>query len=143
MIIKKKPSVDVTMDILKATQLAFPSSKFIESLIFQYQERGGLSKKQLQGLYDKASKVTCMPPGKLATLEAIILKKATRDKTPQSVTIAQPFKKDTTSGELIEAILQKYPQHKRVLFYKAKLDNHEDLSVIEKAELEKFKKIIL
>ena len=143
MIIKKKPSVDVTMDILKATQLAFPSSKFIESLIFQYQERGGLSKKQLQGLYDKASKVESMPSGKLATLEAIILKKVTRDKTPQSVTIAQPVEKDTTSSEVIDAILQKYPQHKRVLFYKAKLDNQEDLSVIEKAELGKFKKIIL
>ena len=143
MIIKKKPSVDVTMDILKATQLAFPSSKFIESLIFQYQERGGLSKKQLQGLYDKASKVESMPSGKLATLEAIILKKVTRDKTPQSVTIAQPVEKDTTSSEVIDAILQKYPQHKRVLFYKAKMDNQEDLSVIEKAELGKFKKIIL
>jgi hypothetical protein len=140
---KKKPSVDVTMDILKAAQSAYPSSKFIESLIFQYQERGGLSKRQLQGLYDKATKVEAIPPGKLATLEAIILKKVTRYKSPQPSVITEQVTRDTTSGELIEAILQKYPQHKRVLFYKAKFDNNEDLFPAEKAELDKFKKLLL
>jgi hypothetical protein len=140
---KKKPSVDVTMDILVAAQSAYPTSKFIESLIFQYQERGGLSKKQLQGLYDKASKVETIPPGKLATLEAIILKKVTRYKSPEpSVAPEQPIK-DTTTGMAIEAILKKYPQHKRVLFYKARFDNNEDLSPAEKAEIEKFKKLLL
>ncbi len=140
---KKKPSVDVTMDILKAAQSAYPSSKFIESLIFQYQERGGLSKKQLQGLYDKAAKVEAVPPGKLATLEAIILKKVTRYKSPEPSIVTEGVTRDTTSGEVIEAILQKYPQHKRVLFYKAKFINNEDLSAAEKAELDKFKKLLL
>lgn len=140
---KKKPSVDVTMDILKATQIAFPSSKFIESLIFQYQERGGLSKKQLQGLYDKASKLESIPPGKLATLEAIILKKVTRYKSAEPSVVTEPVTRDTSAGDVIEAILQKYPLHKRVLFYKAKFDNHEELSPAEKAELEKFKKLLL
>ena len=140
---KKKPSVDVTMDILRATQSANPSSKFIESLIFQYQERGGLSKKQLQGLYDKAAKVEAIPHGKLATLEAIILKKVTRYKSPQPAVTIEQAKNDTGTGEIIEAILQKYPQHKRVLFYKAKFDNNEDLTPVEKAELEKFKKLLL
>jgi hypothetical protein len=46
-------------------------------------------------------------------------------------------------GESIAAILQIYPQHKRVLFYKTKFDNNENLSATEKAELEKFKKILL
>jgi len=140
---KKKPSVDVTMDILKAVQSAYPSSKFIESLIFQYQERGGLSKRQLQGLYDKATKVDAIPPGKLATLEAIILKKVTRYKSPEPSLLTEQITRDTTSGKVIEAILQKYPQHKRVLFYKAKFDNNEDLSAAEKAELDKFKKLLL
>jgi hypothetical protein len=140
---KKKPSVDVTMDILKAAKSAYPSSKFIESLIFQYQERGGLSKKQLQGLYDKASKIESIPPGKLATLEAIILKKVTRYKSPEPSVVTEQVTRDTTSGEAIEAILKKYPQHKRVLFYKAKFDSNEDLSLAEKAELEKFKKLLL
>ena len=140
---KKKPSVDVTMDILKATQSAFPSSKFIESLIFQYHERGGLSKKQLQGLYDKASKIELIPPGKLATLEAIILKKVTRYKSPEPAVVTEHITRDTFAADIIEAILQKYPQHKRVLFYKAKFDNNENLSPAEKAELEKFKKLLL
>jgi hypothetical protein len=140
---KKKPSVDVTMDILRATQSVNPTSKFIESLIFQYQERGGLSKKQLQGLYDKAAKVESIPHGKLATLEAIILKKVTRYKSPEPSTVPEQVIRDTTSGEVIEAILKKYPQHKRVLFYKARFDNNEDLTPFEKAELEKFKKVLL
>ena len=39
---------------------------------------------------------------------------------------------------VINAILQKYPQHKRVLFFKAKYDNDELLSVAEKSELKRF-----
>ena len=75
---KKKPDVDVIMDILKETLKANPAAAFVESLLFQYQERGGLSKKQLEGLHSKASKVSSIAPGKLATLEAIILKSPTR-----------------------------------------------------------------
>jgi len=140
---QKKLGVDVTMDILKAAQSAYPSSKFIESLIFQYQERGGLSKKQLEGLYDKASKIESLPAGKLATLEAIILKKVTRYKSPPPSIIPEQVTKDASTGETIQSILEKYPQHKRVLFYKAKFDNNEEFSTIEKTELEKFKKLLL
>jgi hypothetical protein len=43
---------------------------------------------------------------------------------------------------LIETILAKYPQHKRVLFLKAKYDNNELLSSIEISELKKFKQLI-
>jgi len=140
---RKKPGVDVIMDILKATQSAHPSSRFIESLLFQYQERGGLSKKQLEGLYDKASKIANIGTAKLATLEAIILKKVTRERSPQSIVVTELNTKDIASGAVIEAILQKYPQHKRVLFYKAKFDNNEELSSSEKTELERFKKLLL
>ena len=139
---KKKPGVDVIMDVLAAVQIADPSSHFIESLIFQYQERGGLSKRQLEGLYGKASKVEGVRPGQLATLEAIILKKVTRYKSPLPV-ITTPVLKDTESGLIIEEILTKYPAHKRVLFYKAKMDSHEDLAPAEKTELERFRKLLL
>jgi hypothetical protein len=67
-----KPDVDIVLDILKAVLEAQPLSSFTQSLLHQYQERGGLSKKQLQGLYGKAEKVKSIPAGKLATLEAII-----------------------------------------------------------------------
>lgn len=144
MIQKKKLGVDVVLDVLKEAQAAFPASEFISSLLFQYQERGGLSKKQLEGLHSKASKAPGISEGKLATLQAIILKKPTRYKSPMPLAAAVlPEVKDNSVGESIETILQKYPQHKRVLFYKTKFDNNENLSPIEKAELEKFKKILL
>jgi hypothetical protein len=40
---------------------------------------------------------------------------------------------------LIEEILAKYPQHKRVLFLKAKYDNNEILSPADVSELKKFR----
>ena len=59
-----KPDVDIVLDILKAVLEAQPLSSFTQSLLFQYQERGGLSKKQLEGLYSKATKVKTIPPDK-------------------------------------------------------------------------------
>jgi hypothetical protein len=52
------------------------------------------------------------------------------------------FEKDKVAGDLIEEILLKYPQHKRVLFLKAKYDNNEVISATEVAELNKFKKLL-
>ena len=138
---RKKIDVDIIMDVLEAALAAYPDSSFIKSLTFQYQERGGLSKKQLQGLYDKASKVKAIAPHKLATLEAVILKKPTRYKSDLPVNTPL-YTKDESAGKLIETILAKYPQHKRVLFLKAKFDNNETITPIEVAELEKFNKLL-
>jgi hypothetical protein len=44
-----KPDVDIVLDILKAVLEAQPLSSFTQSLLHQYVERGGLSKKQLEG----------------------------------------------------------------------------------------------
>jgi hypothetical protein len=139
---RKKLDVDIVLDILKETLAANPTSTFTASLLRQYQERGGLSKKQLEGLHHKASKVNTIPAGKLATLEAIILKKFTKHKSalPQPAPL---FTKDETTGQLITGILQKYPQHKRVLFFKAKYDNNEPFSVVETEELKRFFKLLL
>lgn len=136
-----KPDVDIILDILKAVLEAQPHSSFTQSLLLQYQERGGLSKKQLQGLHGKASKIAAIPPGKLATLEAIILKRPNREKSVLPAT--EPlYKKDEVAGELINQILAKYPEHKRVLFFKVKYDNNEILSPSDIAELQKFSKMI-
>ena len=132
-----KPDVDVIMDVLKQVQAAHPESTFINSLLYQYQERGGLSKKQLEGLHSKASKVITVSHGKLATIEAIILKKHSKQRSEVSKPITIE-KKDDNTAQLIEDILIKYPQHKRVLFFKMKYDNKEELSANEKTELEKF-----
>jgi hypothetical protein len=136
-----RPDVDVINDLLKAVLVAQPQSSFIQSLLFQYQERGGLSKKQLQGLYDKAAKIKTIPSGKLATLEAMILKRPTRYKS----TLPPPeplYTKDKEAGQMLETILTKYPQHKRALFFKSKYDNNEVLSAAELAELQKFNKLL-
>jgi hypothetical protein len=136
-----KPDVDIVLDILKAVLAAQPEATFVSSLLIQYQERGGLSKKQLQGLYGKALKVNTIPPGKMATLEAIILKKHTKYKS--SLPEAEPeFARDENAGKMIDSILEKYPSHKRVLFLKSKYDGNEVLTTAEISELEKFSKLV-
>ncbi len=139
---RKKPGVDIIKDLLELTLIAYPESVFIKSLSIQYEERGGLSKKQLEGLYKKAGKVSAIPSSKLATLEAVILKRPNRYKSvlPENT---PPFSKDIRTGQLITAILEKYPQHKRVLFFKIKYDNNELLSTVELTELERFHKLLL
>lgn len=135
------PDVDIIKDLLEAVLAARPDSSFIQSLLFQYQERGGLSKKQLQGLYDKAGKINAIPAGKLATLEAIILKKPSRYKS--SLPAAEPlFKKNEQAGQMLDDILKNYPQHKRVLFLKSRYDNNEELGAAELSELQKFSKLL-
>src|SRR5882724_12001849 len=138
---RKRPDVDVVKDVLEAVLEAQPESSFVQSLLRQYEERGGLSKKQLEGLYHKAAKVKTIPGNKLVTLEAIILKKPTRYKS--ALPPSEPlYKKDQATGELLQAILTKYPQHKRVLFFKSKYENNELLSVTEMSELQKFGKLL-
>jgi len=139
---KRKPEVDIIDKVLDACYKAGSKGIFIESLMHQYEERGSLSKKQLQGLYQKALKVEDMPPNWLATLEATISKMSTRYKA--SLTVKKVTStNDEHTGKLIAAILAKYPQHKRVLFLRSKHENRETLTATEIAELEKFYKILL
>lgn len=139
---RKKPGVDVVKDLLELVLVAQPASSFVKSLLLQYEERGGLSKKQLEGLYNKASKITSIPPAKLATLEAMLLNRPNRykSKLPENKPL---YDRDPVVGEKIGAILDKYPEHKRVLFFQAKYDNNEPLSPAEATELERFYKLLL
>lgn len=137
-----RPDVDIIMDVLKAVVEAQPHSGFAQSLLVQYQERGGLSKKQLQGLYGKAQNVKTVNPAKLATLEAIMLKKPTREKAPAPRTTAPLYQKDEAVGKAIKAILDKYPSHKRVLYFQSRYDNNETLSPAELRELQRFFKLL-
>ncbi|HUR67204.1 MAG TPA: hypothetical protein VMZ03_12715 [Chitinophagaceae bacterium] len=137
-----RPDVDIILDVLQAVTAAQPQSGFAQSLLNQYQERGGLSKKQLQGLYSKAQKINSITPNKLATLEAIILKKHSKERSELPDT-SPLYQKDEQVGKVIQQLLQKYPQHKRVLFLGSKYDNNEPLSTAELTELEKFKKLLL
>ena len=138
---EKRTELDIVNTVLEDCIIAYPVSSFIISLYQQYQKRGFLTKKQLQGLLDKASKITDIAPGKLATLEALIKKMPTKFKSelPKS---SPGFQKDKSVGDTIHAILEKYPQHKRVLFLQAKYDNNEVLSAAELADLKRFKELI-
>jgi len=134
--------IDVLLDILKQMVRTHPGSGFVNSLYEQYCNRGGLSKKQLEGLYAKALKSGGIAQNKLATLEAIIKKKPTRERAAASIKSTEPVK-DEATGKLLIDILEKYPQHKRVLFLKMKYDNNENLSPIEIGEVQKFGKLLL
>lgn len=136
-----KPGVDIVLDILKIVAEQNPDNQFAQSILFQYQERGGLSKKQLEGLYGKAKKIDVIPPAKLATLEAIILRK--NEKTKSQLPEIKPlYLRDEESARLIQEILAKAPHHKRVLFLKAKMENNEMLVNTEKDELKKLTKLL-
>jgi hypothetical protein len=137
----QKDRLDIINEVLEQCILAYPVSSFIISLYKQYQQRGSLSKKQLQGLYGKASKIEYLPPGKLATIEAIIKRMPTRYKS--DLPEPQPlFKKEEAIGQMIEEILAKCPQHKRVLFLKVKYDNNELFSPADLADLKRFHSIL-
>jgi hypothetical protein len=141
MINRIKPDVDVIKDLLEAVLAAQPESSFTQSLLKQYEDRGSLSKKQLQGLHNKAAKIKSIPVSKLATLEAVILKRPTKYKS--ELPPPEPlFKKNEEAGQMLDDILAKYPQHKRVLFLKSKYDNNESLSLTEMSELQKFRKLL-
>lgn len=136
-----KNKIDIVNELLEDCILAYPVSSFVISLYKQYQQRGSLSKKQLQGLHSKASKIPDASFSKLGTLEAIIKRMPTRYKS--ELPPPQPlFEKDKNAGILIETILAKYPQHKRVLYLKLKYDNNELLSPTELSELKKFSQLI-
>ena len=134
--------MDILLDILKEMVKAHPTSNFVNSLYQQYCNRGGLSKKQLEGLHSKATKTETISQAKLATLEAIIKKRPTRERAAATISAPLPVK-DEAVGEAISDILAKYPQHKRLLFLKSKFDNNENISALEIAEIEKFKKLLL
>lgn len=135
------PDIDIIADLLKAVLKVRPEDGFCSSLLQQYQQRGGLSKKQLEGLLGKATKFTDAAPGKLATLEAIIKKKHSNHRSEVSEPIATPTN-DDESIQLITKILEKYPAHKRVLLFKMKADKQELLSTAEKEELQKFARVL-
>ncbi len=137
----KNSDIDIVNEVLEECILAYPVSSFIISLYQQYQKRGSLSKKQLEGLHSKASKIEKLQGAKLATLEALIKKMPNRFKSELPETKPM-FEKNNLAGELIDTILSKYPQHKRVLFFKSKFDNNEVITPQEMDELKKFKQVL-
>lgn len=139
---KKKPEIDSVNVLLEECIMAFPLSSFVISLYKQYQTRGSLSKKQLQGLHAKASGIEGLAPGKLAGVEAIIKKMPTRFKSEKPA--PKPiYEKDEEAGKMIDYILERLPSHKRILFLKSKYDLNEPLNTTETSDLKKIYELVM
>ena len=136
-----KKDIDIINEVLEECILAFPVSSFIISLYKQYINRGWLTKKQLQGLHDKASQIEGLTPGKLATLEALINKMPNRYRS-EAPAITPLYQKDESAGKMIEMILGKYPQHKQVVFLQTKYKNNETLTPTELKDLKRISEMI-
>jgi hypothetical protein len=144
--LSKNKKIDVIDKLLSLCYAHNKDALFIMSLMHQYEERGSLSKKQLEGLLLKAQKIKEIPAHQIAAVEAIVLKMPTRDKTPvQKTTLAINEAQAQISKALAQTdqILALYPTHKQVLLLKSKLSSHQPLTLQEQADLNKFVKILV
>ena len=144
--LSKNKKIDVIDKLLSLCYAHNKDALFIMSLMHQYEERGSLSKKQLEGLLLKAKKIKEIPAHQIAAVEAIVLKMPTRDKTPVQKTtpvINEAQAQISTALAQADQILALYPAHKQVLLLKSKLSSHQSLTPQEQAELNKFVKILV
>ena len=144
--LSKNKKIDVIDKLLSLCYAHNKDALFIMSLMHQYEERGSLSKKQLEGLLLKAQKIKEIPAHQIAAVEAIVLKMPTRDKTPVQKTtpvINEAQAQKSTALAQADQILALYPAHKQVLLLKSKLTSHQLLTPQEQAELNKFVKILV
>jgi hypothetical protein len=142
----KNKKIDVIEKLLALCYAHNKHALFIMSLMHQYEERGSLSKKQLQGLLLKAQKIKDIPAHQIAAVEAIVLKMPTRDKTPVQKTtpaISEAEAQIAVTLDQTEQILAVYPSHKQVLLLRSKLMSHQSLTPQEQADLTKFVKILI
>lgn len=138
----KKQGIDIINKVLELCYQGDKDSLFIMSLMHQYEERGFLTKKQLEGLHHKASSIADMPAGWLATIEAMVAKLPNRDKSPVIRTTNLPVKDNSVQLQL-EGILEKFPQHKAVLVLQSKYNKEKQLSTSDKAALDKLYKLLV
>ena len=137
----KKGQLDFVEKILDSCFKEFKYDLFLMSLMHQYENRGFLTKGQLQGLYYIAEKNKDLPTGLLATLQATINKLPTREKKNAPIEIKE-VKKDEETESILKEILLKYPQHKAVLGLQNNFKKHDKLNSAEKLELDKIYKIL-
>jgi hypothetical protein len=144
--LSKNKKIDVIDKLLSLCYAHNKDALFIMSLMHQYEERGSLSKKQLQGLLLKAQKIKEIPAHQIAAVEAIVLKMPNRDKTPVQKTtpaISEAEAQIAASRTQTEQVLALYPSHKQVLLLRSKLMSHQSLTPQEQADLTKFVKILV
>jgi hypothetical protein len=144
--LSKNKKIDVIDKLLSLCYAYNKDALFIMSLMHQYEERGSLSKKQLEGLLLKAQKIKEIPAHQIAAVEAIVLKMPNRDKTPVQKTtpaISEAEAQIAAARAQTEQVLALYPSHKQVLLLRSKLMSHQSLTPQEQADLTKFVKILV
>ena len=134
--------INIILTILESLQKENANNVFINSLHHQFCNRGGLSKKQLEGLHAKAIQSNVISQAKIATLEAIIKKKPTRYKSEIIKNISEE-KIDNSIELSLQQILAKYPNHKMALFLHSKLVHHDPFTEGEKNEVKRLAKVLL
>lgn len=136
-----EPALDIVLKVLEAAHAARPNAVFISSLLQQYRLRGGLSKKQMEGLYAKASKIESIPASQLATLQAIILKKTTRHKSEVTTgSIPTPNINLENLKRMLDLILKKFPGHKQALLLHQKINAGYTLNISETEDIKRWYK---
>jgi hypothetical protein len=139
---RKKGDIDFVERILNACYNSNKGDLFVMSLMHQYEERGFLTKAQLQGLFYKAEKLNDLQTGLLATLEATISKLPTREKKNAPIVLNE-VKKDEETENKLQTILLKYPQHKAVIGLQNNFKKYEKLNSTEKLELDRIYKLLI
>ena len=134
--------INIILSILETLKKEKPDNVFINSIHNQFCNRGGLSKKQLEGLQLAAKKSENVSSAKIATLEAIIKKKPTRYKSEIIKKLPEENKDESIEVSLNE-ILKKYPQHKMALFLQSKIKHNDMLTESEKTEVVRLSKLLL
>ncbi len=137
----KKDGLDFVEKILTACYNSNKDDLFVMSLMHQYEDRGFLTKGQLQGLFYKAEKVKELPAGLLATLEATLSKLPTKEKKDAPIIISEVKKDEETENKLNE-ILAKYPQHKAVIGMHNNFKKYDKITSTEKLELDRIYKLL-
>lgn len=139
----KKGDIDFVDKILTCCYAHFKQEDlFVMSVMHQYEERGFLTKGQLQGLYYKAEKVPNLPAGLLATLQATITKLPTKAKKNEPLVLAD-VKKDEETEKILTQILAKFPQHKAIIGLQNNFTKYTKLNPTEKLELNKIFKLLV
>ncbi len=132
--------IDVIDKVLEACYRHNKDGLFVMSLMHQYEERGSLSRKQLEGLLHKARKIEEMPIGWIAAVEAIIKRMPVREKS--AIPVQQEVNDETGKNQekLIQDILSLYPAHRQVLIFKQQLAVQKELDAASYSSLQRLHK---
>lgn len=133
--------VDVILKVLELMKERYPEQKFLQDQYQFYCTKGGLGKKQMESLLQKCIDTADFPTNYIATLEAMLLKKTTKDRSKPTLKV-EPAVVNEKLNDAVNSILEKYPQHKMVLLVAGKLKINATISANEESEIYRLQKVL-